>query len=68
MVQVPGATKVTVLPDTVQTDVVAEVNTTPKLALLVADTAKGAAPYVLPANVAKLIVCASFATVIDCAT
>ncbi|PRC90577.1 hypothetical protein S2091_4715 [Solimicrobium silvestre] len=58
----------TVLPDTVQTDVVAEVNATAKLVLLVADTVKGAVPYDLPVNAANVMVCVPLVTVNDSAT
>ena len=64
MVQVPPAIKVTVVPETVQTeDVVAESNVTASPDVAVALTVKGAEPYALPASAPKVIVCVAAVTV-----
>lgn len=68
IVQVPVLTKVTVLPATVHTGVVVEVNTTERPEDVVADTAKGALPNALPVMAAKVIVWAPLDTVNDCVT
>jgi hypothetical protein len=68
MVQVPAPTKVTVEPDTVQTEVVLELNATGRPALLVADTVYGAAPKTCAASAAKLIVWVCAVTLNDCVT
>ena len=57
IVQVPAPTIVTVEPDIVQTDVVAELNVTAKPDVLVAETENGGVPNVLPATVGNVIVC-----------
>ncbi len=55
MVQVPGATKVTVEPETVQTAVVPEVNVTGKFELADADSANGAVPINFVGNAANVM-------------
>jgi hypothetical protein len=55
-------------PDTVQIDVVPELNATAKPDVLVADTVNGAAPKVGVGNVPKLIDCDAGATVNDVVT
>ena len=63
MVQVPGATRVSVLPLTVQMPVVVEVKLTARPELAVAASAGGAVPTVwLPGEV-NVMVCAPVATV-----
>ena len=65
----PAPTIDTVEPETVQTDVVAELNAvTAKPDVLVADTVNGAAPKVGVGNVPKLIDCDAGATVNDVVT
>ena len=68
MVQVPDATSVTVLPDTVQTPAVVELNATAKPDDAVAATAKGAAPNGLLVRAAKVMVWAALATLNDAVT
>ena len=57
MVQVPTETSVTVVPDTVQTDVVCELKLTVRPEDAVALTANGSVPYTLFASVGNVIVC-----------
>ena len=66
--QVPALTNVTVVPETVQTGVVVDVNTTARPDEAVADTGNGALPIVLPGSAANVIVCAPLATVNDWVT
>lgn len=66
--QVPVVTRVTVLPATVHTGVVVDVNTAARPEDAVADTAKGALPSVLPVRAANVIVWAPLDTVNDCVT
>ncbi|MCA3023411.1 MAG: hypothetical protein ING68_14760, partial [Rhodocyclaceae bacterium] len=54
--QVPVVTKVTVLADIVQTELVSELNETAKPELAVALTVNGTLPIVLSASAAKVIV------------
>lgn len=61
--QVPAATIVTVLPETVHFDVVVDEKLTARPDDAVALTVNGGFPKVLPASVANVIVCAAFATV-----
>jgi hypothetical protein len=56
MVQVPSATSAAVVPETVHTDVVLEVNVTGKFELAVALTVIGEADKSWLGNAAKLIV------------
>src|SRR6185503_5674780 len=63
MVQVPAATRVTVVPETVQTEPVPELNATGRPELAVAETVKGGSPYTLAASAPKVIVWAVFAIV-----
>ena len=53
----PALTNVTVFPETVQTATVVEVKVTVKLELAVAPMVNGAAPMVLSASAAKVLVC-----------
>ena len=63
-VQVPPATRVTVAPETVQTEVVVEVsNVTASPDVAVALTVNGDEPYTLAASVPKVIVCGACVTV-----
>ena len=57
MVQVPGPTKVTEVPDTVHTPVVAEVNATVKPDDAVADSVGGVSEIILSASAPNVIVC-----------
>jgi hypothetical protein len=68
IVQVPADTSVTVVPETVQTGVVLEVNVTVRPELAVADTVNGGSLAFLFGSAAKLIVWFAFATVKDCDT
>ena len=69
IVHVPPPTIVTVEPDTVQTDVVAELNAdTASPTELVAETVNGAAPNVLPDIAGTVRVCAPCPTVNEVAT
>ena len=63
IVQVPPPTMVTVVPETVQVEEVADVKVTVSPDDAVAEIAKAAFPYVLSVGVPKLIVCAFLATV-----
>src|SRR5882757_5880054 len=55
MVQIPTATMVTVLPETVQTAVVVEVNVTGRPEEALAAMANGAAPTVTPVTTGRII-------------
>lgn len=68
MVQVPTATKLTVLPVTVQTLVKFDVNVTAKPEVALAVTMKDPLPSNLVASVLKVIVCAALAIANDCVT
>ncbi len=65
---VPAATSVTVVPDTVHTPVVNDVNVTVRLELAVALTVNAASPYVLFPSAANVIVWPAWATVKLCVT
>jgi hypothetical protein len=56
IVQVPTSTRVTVLPETVQTGVVVDAKLTGSPELAVALIPNGAAPYVLAGSVPKVMV------------
>src|ERR1041385_1097658 len=58
MVQVPAPTMVTVVPETVQSAVMSDVNDTGSPEDAVALTVNGASPKVLPPSDPKLMVCA----------
>jgi hypothetical protein len=62
-VDVPAATIVTVEPLTVHTGVVVDANETVKPDDAVAETEKGALPYVLPESAPNVMVCDALATV-----
>jgi hypothetical protein len=64
----PPATIVTVLPATVQTEVVVEAKSTARAELAVAVTANGDTPYVTPLSAPKVIVCVAALTVKLCVT
>ena len=66
--QDPPATIVTVLPATVQTDVVVEAKLTASPELAVAVTVNGETPYVTLLNAPKVIVCDAVLTVKPCDT
>ena len=68
MMQVPGATMVTVLPFIVQTGWVVELNVTARPDDAVAPTVNGASPNVFAANAPNVIVCAALAIVTDSTT
>ena len=61
--QEPPATIVTVLPETVQTEVVVEAKLTARPELAVALTVNGAAPYVTSLSAPNAMVCAAGFTV-----
>jgi hypothetical protein len=63
MVQAPPAARVTVEPDTVQTDAVCELKLTANPELAVALTVNGALPNALLANPAKVMVWLAWVTV-----
>jgi hypothetical protein len=66
--QEPPATIVTVLPATVQTEVVVEAKSTARAELAVAVTANGDTPYVMPLSAPNVIVCDAALAVKPCAT
>ena len=66
--QFPGATRVTVEPDTVQTDVVVEANATARPELAVAVSVNAGALKARPAGALKLIVWLPLPTVKVCTT
>jgi hypothetical protein len=68
MVQPPAPTIVTVVPETVQTLVVDDVNVTVRPELAVADTVNGGSPKFLPPSAPKLIVWLAWSTLKLCAT
>jgi hypothetical protein len=68
MVHVPAETRVTAVPETVQTPVVAEVKVTASPEVAVATSAGTAVPMVCVPGLAKVMVCASPLTVKLCAT
>jgi hypothetical protein len=67
MVQVPIATIVAAVPETVQMEVVVEVKLTAKLELAVAESVSGVPTFWTPRG-AKVMVCASPLTVKVCET
>ena len=66
MMQVPGATRVSVLPLTVHTDDVLEVNCTAKPEVAVAESAEGVLPKVWSPGEVKLMLCVACTTVKLC--
>jgi hypothetical protein len=66
--QLPAETRVTVVPDTVQTNGVREAKLTVNPELAVALTVKGVAPYVTAGRVAKVMVCGMSVTAKVCFT
>lgn len=68
MMQVPGATKVSVVPLTVHTDELLLVNCTVRPELAVADKVDGVTPMVCAVGCVKVMVCAACATVTLCGT
>ena len=66
--QAPPATIVTVLPATVQTEVVVEAKLTARPELAVAVTVNGVTPYATPLSAPKAIVCDAGLTVKLCDT
>ena len=68
MVQVPVATNVTVLPETVQVAVLCELKITGRPEEALADIVNGGVPNVLFGSAPNVMVCASFVTVKICVT
>lgn len=68
MMQVPGATNVSVVPLTVHTEEVLELNCTAKPELAVADKADGVTPMVCALGCVKVMLWVACATAKFCAT